>query len=153
MPEQMMFTTLRALPRKSIVPAIASCRPSLCELHAYFSKKLIAVSLLPMWKCTGSSSSSQVAHSGSHTGLAGDVPHDVGAVALNREDLGVEIGERPAQVAPALHDLSHRLHGPEAEIEAGRTFSAAGDAGNEAVLPPRIELEARDGARDWSLRQ
>jgi hypothetical protein len=69
-PEQMMLTTLRAFPRKSIVPAIASCSPSLCDPHAYFSKKLIAVWLLPMWKCTGSSSSSHVAQSGSHTGSA-----------------------------------------------------------------------------------
>jgi hypothetical protein len=66
MPEQMMFTTLRALPRNSIVPWIANRSPSLCDSHAYLSKKLIDVSLLPMWKCNGRSSSSHTSHSGSH---------------------------------------------------------------------------------------
>ena len=76
------------------------------------------------------------------------MPGDVGAVALDGENLGVEVGQRAAQVAPALHDLADRLHGPEAEIEAWRALAAARDARDDAIpITPGLQLKTGDRAR------
>ena len=75
------------------------------------------------------------------------VPRHVGAMALDGEYLGVKIGQRPPEIAPALHDLPDRLRGPEAEIEARDAFAPSRDPRHERrIARPRLgELEPGNG--------
>ena len=70
MPERIPLITTRALPMKSIVPPMAGLTLSCCEGQGYFPKKVIPVTLAPMWKCTGSCESAHTSQNGSHARLA-----------------------------------------------------------------------------------
>ena len=62
--------TTRALPMNSNVPPMASWVFIGCDAHGYLPKNVIAVTLAPMWKCTGSFRSLQTSQNGSHAGFA-----------------------------------------------------------------------------------
>ncbi len=62
--------TTRAFPMKSNVPPMASLVFSAWDPQGYCPKKVMAVWLAPMWKCTGSRSSAQASQKGSQALLA-----------------------------------------------------------------------------------
>lgn len=79
------------------------------------------------------------------------VPGDPGSVHLDSQDAGGKPGERRSKRPPAAHGCRNRCLAPEPQIERRRRASSPGDAGDDAELAPRLELEARDGPRLWDL--